>query len=127
MFKVEHEYKKRFPEIGGHNDLPAEFSLATEKEFWDKMCGGYYPEFMIRKQIDPVDIPDLDSKYYHTLTGFVFFDHQIVGYFENGRGKPKTFWRAGCDHDYKETNIGHCLHRWTCKKCKYSREIDSSG
>jgi hypothetical protein len=49
----------------------------------------------------------------------IFRDHPktTVRYFE---------WRD-CDHVFKESNVGHCQHRYTCEKCKRFYEVDSSG
>ena len=35
-------------------------------------------------------------------------------------------WRA-CDHQFRGRNTGKCLHEYTCEKCGYSYEVDSSG
>jgi hypothetical protein len=35
---------------------------------------------------------------------------------------------AACPgHEWEEVRVGDCLHRWTCKRCGESREVDSSG
>lgn len=36
------------------------------------------------------------------------------------------FWTA-CVHDWKEKNIGNCLHRYSCTKCPDTYDVDSSG
>lgn len=35
-------------------------------------------------------------------------------------------WRA-CAHDFKQTNIGNCLNRYTCVHCRKYYDVDSSG
>lgn len=45
------------------------------------------------------------------------YQKERVEYFE---------WRA-CAHEFVEKNIGHCLHQYTCKHCKKSYDVDSSG
>lgn len=45
------------------------------------------------------------------------WQHERVEYFT---------WKA-CVHDFTEKNIGHCLHRYTCKNCGKSFDVDSSG
>lgn len=32
-----------------------------------------------------------------------------------------------CDHDWGYVTIGNCLSRWTCRKCAYATDVDSSG
>jgi transposase-like protein len=61
---------------------------------------------------------------------------KIVGEFRNFSTinfapKDAEVWKAikKCDklkHSRKETNIGRCWNRYTCDKCGFSYEIDSS-
>lgn len=33
---------------------------------------------------------------------------------------------AGCEHEYAQETLGRCYNKYTCKKCGYSYEVDSS-
>jgi hypothetical protein len=44
-----------------------------------------------------------------------------------GSKSVRYFKWVACEHDFVEKNIGNCLHRYTCKKCGYSYDVDSSG
>ena len=37
--------------------------------------------------------------------------------------------RDSCPHEWDSTStkVGNCLHEWTCKLCKTTRLVDSSG
>ncbi|HEX2726300.1 MAG TPA: hypothetical protein VHN20_10810 [Beijerinckiaceae bacterium] len=35
-------------------------------------------------------------------------------------------WGA-CQHEFENKTIGNCLHRYTCKKCGATHDVDSSG
>jgi len=32
-----------------------------------------------------------------------------------------------CKHDFESKNVGNCLTQYSCKNCKYSHTVDSSG
>jgi len=57
------------------------------------------------------------------------------GYMVNGEGfcVIREYWQGrvrwfkyGCEHNYEEKNVGRCLHKYTCTKCKHSYTTDSS-
>lgn len=41
---------------------------------------------------------------------------------------PTMFFKfAVCEHDFRRTGLGNCLHEDKCSKCGYSYTVDSSG
>lgn len=39
--------------------------------------------------------------------------------FEEAKTEP-------CEHEYAQETLGRCYNKYTCKKCGYSYEVDSS-
>jgi hypothetical protein len=54
---------------------------------------------------------------------------EYVGQYPDGKyvNEVAYFWWGKCVHEFKEKNIGRCLHRYDCQKCGDSYEVDSSG
>lgn len=46
---------------------------------------------------------------------------------KEGMKSVRYFEWVACEHEFTSRNIGNCLNEYTCKKCGYSYEVDSSG
>lgn len=58
----------------------------------------------------------------------MFFMHDDIGYALIGDywGKKVGIYKFGCQHKYKEQNVGNCLTKYTCDLCGYTKTVDSS-
>ena len=62
---------------------------------------------------------------YGTLS--FFHDGTGVAYFWLGTQRNHEWWEFGCNHKMEHTaNLGNCYNRYTCTKCGYVDDVDSS-
>jgi hypothetical protein len=103
----------------------------TEKEYWgwrssysfkaEAWVGQIQLEADGKKEWGTLILYFLDQGSYMNGGFAVVYCHQYreekVLYFE---------WKA-CAHEFVSRNIGNCLNEYTCRHCKLSYEVDSSG
>jgi hypothetical protein len=127
MYKIKKEYlqKNEYPvliyvkKLGTCNEIPEPLEYITTKEYFNNI-NTYATEYEDSKQIfeeGKGHIKDLHIQYKHDY-GW--------GYEKDYRNNKIRFFRVGCKHDYDVKNIGKCLNEYTCKKCGFKQEIDSS-
>jgi len=122
--------------LGDFNSPPPNVVPISEDDFWATFgSGGRIPEYQTGKQVYGKPVPELgldNPKKFYGLTLWVYRDKTGVGYLERVEharaAKPIVYFKfAECEHDFRHENIGNCLHRYTCNKCGYKFERDSSG
>jgi hypothetical protein len=111
------DYKKV---IGDYNDYPPNMKEITLKEF-------VQGKFFIYDGIKEFRQPHKDSQYQGSIRIFWFYDKTGIILKENfWEGTIQYFECAVCEHQYTEKSIGNCLHEYTCIKCGFKHEVDSS-
>lgn len=83
------------------------------------VCGGARALFT-RGQ----EIKDKELAYQVRLIQYGYYLAKREG--QNWFEAPPKKCDCTCEHVIEEVRIGRCLHRWTCKKCGWSAEVDSS-
>jgi len=110
---------------GRYNDPPPNFKEITEGEFSRSYFMTYSPEFVEWRQIRD----DSKKTFTHQTSIHLFYYYDGTGLgivCEFWNNKVRYFKFALCEHEYTEENIRMCLHKYTCKKCGYSKTVDSS-
>ena len=116
----EHELK-----FGKWGALPPNFKEITEAEFAASMFFIYSPGIVEYRQIQDKaankdGIWELRMYFYHDDTGLAIA--------QTGQKKVRYFKFAVCEHVMAHTSkLGNCLNRYTCGKCGYVNDVDSSG
>lgn len=120
MYKVEYMDEKpklSYAEgIGEWGQFPTPYRESTAAEFW-RIMTLYTPEFIDYNQIAINGRTEEVRFYYFPTCAFAVSDI--------GKGDIK-YWKIGCEHEWEEETVGHCLHKFTCKKCGFVMTQDSS-
>lgn len=101
-----------------------------ERDFWSWRCS-----YSFKAEVNPVtSIKHTDGTRRDLLLYIVDHSNMIDGGFVVlvdrtwNDAKPIEYYSFGlCAHSFKEKNVGHCLHQYTCEHCKKSYTVDSSG
>ena len=118
--------------FGHPNDPLPNMKEMTEKEFAQSMFFTYTPDYHFYRQINRVEklplglAPGPKGGGLHVHC-YVFFDKTGIAFASDyWAGKVRYFHFAVCEHEFTEKNIGRCLHKYTCVKCGFNKEVDSS-
>lgn len=120
---------------GGYNDALPNMREITEGEFaqhafftYDFRWHGYkqiLPEKLTAIGITP---PGGDRPHMMPVKWFALYDKTGVAMHNDWWGKKVRYFSfAVCVHDFTEKGIGHCLTLYTCQKCGFKKQVDSSG
>lgn len=102
----------------------------TESDFWSWRCS-----YSFKAEINFVMAVKHDDETTRDVLGYIV-DHSsmIDGGFlvlvdrSYRDPKPVLYYKFGlCEHNFEHQTIGNCLHEYTCKYCKKSYTVDSSG
>lgn len=115
----------------GNHTLPANFREVSEQEFVvNAMRRVYSPQRMEYRQVKLTQTAygstrevttGLTCYWYHNGKG----DAILLDYHEK---RARFFLFAECEHEMKHAaKLGNCYNRYTCNKCGYTEDIDSSG
>lgn len=112
---------------GDYNSPPPGLVEIDEKEFSSSMFFVYTPTKVEFRQIVPNRLPWKGEKYYLSIRLFFFHDGNGLG-MSNVHGVRVRYFRFTlCDHkDSEVVKLGNCHHKYTCRKCGYVNEVDSS-
>jgi len=110
--------------VGGYNDLPPEFKEISEKEFAQSMFFSYSPmkvEFRQARLIkdSEMHLQSMRIYWFYNYTYIVIWNDYWAGKVHFAKGQL-------CEHAFECKNLGRCLNKYTCKKCGFTEEIDSS-
>jgi len=122
--KAEHERK-----YGAYNDFPPGWREISQEEMAQSNFFTYSPVLVEDRQMYPRDENGEREFNKGRVSARLFHMHDGTGFGLGSDywGKKIQWYRFElCNHDYAGTTIGKCLTRYTCKKCNYSEEIDSS-
>jgi hypothetical protein len=58
----------------------------------------------------------------------LYFMHDDTGFALIGdyHEKKLSVFKFGCQHKFKQENVGNCLTKYTCEKCGFAKTVDSS-
>ena len=111
--------------FGGYNDFPPNWKKITEAEFVQSNFFVYEPRVRDHRQMYPDDrfllkFTEATLYFFHDGSGVAISpDHK--------KNKVNYFSFDVNQHDYEEKTTENHLHVFTCKKCGYRNEVDSSG
>lgn len=119
--------KEIYPEstFGSTNVAPVNFREITSQEFAKGSNFNYVIAtnyYQIRKLNDGTPT--------HRIPLFVKMSLRSDGTgfgMETYKGEVLYYAFELCKHDFELKNVGNCLTQYSCKNCKYSTTVDSSG
>ena len=116
-------YEKKF---GRWNQLPPNFKPITEVEFAASKFFIYAPRAIEYRQLSPpVNTPS--GKVYELRLYTYYDDTGLAIAVAIASRRVAYFSFAVCEHDMRHTKkLDNCLNRYTCAKCGYANDIDSS-
>lgn len=132
------------PSIPGGNDPPRNLRPVTEAEIVAKTkFGTFSPKYRAFGQVYVTDearqsrrLTSLHMLIYADGHGVAYSTDYWAAYAKLNRpehadaDRPSIQWfrfDGPCDHHYEEARLGNAYHRYTCTKCGYTYEVDSSG
>lgn len=119
----------KFKWLGHYNNRPPNYERIAETRFWEIFCGATPVLFGVPKFV--CNVPQHSPLYKQRLTMFVYPDQTAIGFvnrIEDAKpAKPRIFFRtSACQHEFTETRVGKCQHRYVCNKCGYHYTLDTS-
>jgi hypothetical protein len=108
--------------IGNYNSFPPNMEEIGEKEFAQSM---FFVYDGVREFRQP--IKEFNKLFIGSLRIWWFFDKTYIALYNDfWYGKVHYYRGWICKHDYEGVTIGRCLTKYTCKKCGFVHEVDSS-
>lgn len=116
-------------QYGRYNQMYPNMKEISADEFSSHTIFTYGFDFVDYRQILSENLsPEFKNKGYGFMAG-----HALINKFF-GKGvfitkvndEAKFFALTKCEHTYTEKNLSMCLHEYTCTKCGFTYEVDSS-
>ena len=113
--------------VGGYNSFPPNMKKVTMKEFvqskffhWDAKKSDW------RQVTEKHPIFNPKGGFFHLMI-FWYYDGTYVAMHDDFWAGTIDYYNGCiCEHDNEAVTIGRCLTRYTCKKCGFVEEVDSS-